>query len=221
MKTKFRNIIFRIFKLFIPEIQILRDGVKFKELAGDQGLSIIDKKAKIYPPYNFIKSNLGAYSYISQNSNCYNVTIGKFCSIGPNLVAGLGLHPINGLSTSPMFYSANNLSNGVTLCSDTKFKEQIDITIGNDVFIGANVIILDGIKVGNGAVIGAGAVVTRDVPDYAIVVGVPAKIIKYRFSTEQINSLKKIEWWNFDSTELKNIEKMFFNIDLFITKYDK
>jgi acetyltransferase-like isoleucine patch superfamily enzyme len=129
------------------------------------------------------------------------------------------MHPTNGISTAPMFYSSSNLSNGITLCSNSKFKEHLPVIIGNDVFIGANVVILDGITIGNGAVIGAGSVVTKNVPDFAVVGGVPAKLIKYRFSPNQIEALSKIKWWEFDEDQLKEVEKTFFDIDLFIFKY--
>ena len=93
------------------------------------------------------------------------------------------------------------------------------INIGNDVFIGANVTILDGITIGDGAIIGAGAVVSKDIPPYAIAVGCPIRIIKYRFEPEQIDKLLKIKWWEFDDDKLKDVERMFFEIDLFIEKY--
>jgi virginiamycin A acetyltransferase len=88
------------------------------------------------------------------------------------------------------------------------------IIIGNDVTVGANAIILPGVRIGDGAVVGAGAIVTTDVPPYAIVAGVPAKIIRYRYSSEQIEKLLRIAWWNWDE------DKIFRNMDYFYGKVD-
>lgn len=221
VKRQVRNVLFNFFKFLIPEFQKLRNGITFNELKGISYDTYIDSKAKVYAPFSLIKCNLGAYSYISQNAKCHDVKIGKFCSIGPNFIAGIGMHPTNGISTSPMFYSSTNLSNGITLCKETKFKEHATVLIGNDVFIGANVIILDGIKIGNGAIIGAGSVVTKDVPDYAVVGGVPAKHIKFRFMPNQIQALNKIKWWEFDEEELKQVELHFHDVDNFIKQHLK
>ena len=179
----------------------------------------IGSNTKIYKPSHIYYSKIGDYTYISKNASISRVHIGKFCSIGPNLLCGWGNHPTNGISTSPMFYSTRR-QNGVSLSSSDKFEERKIITIGNDVYIGANVTILDGIKIGDGAIIGAGAVVSKDIPDYAIAVGNPIKIIKYRFNEDQISALKRIQWWNFEEDKLQDVEKMFFNIDEFIKKYD-
>ena len=150
---------------------------------------IQNTKYKIYQPAS-ISSDvcIGDYSYIASSSHISMTTIGKFCSIGPSFLCGWGIHPLNGISTHPMFYSTRK-QNGMTMSSIDKCTERKQITIGNDVFIGANVTILDGVSVGDGCVIGAGAVVTKDVPDYAIVGGVPEKLIRYRFSKEQIAAL--------------------------------
>lgn len=174
---------------------------------------------KIYRPSNIYYSEIGDYTYISRNASISRVHIGKFCSIGPNLLCGWGSHPTNGISTSPMFYSTRR-QNGTTLTDKDKIVERQIITIGNDVFIGANVTILDGITIGDGAIIGAGAVVSKDIPDYAIAVGCPIKIIKYRFNDDQIAALKRIQWWNFEEDQLQDVEKMFWDIDEFIKKYD-
>ena len=119
-----------------------------------------------------------------------------------------------------MFYSKNKL-NGVTLSKENKVQERKRITIGNDVFVGANVTILDGVTIGDGAVIGAGAIVSKDIPPYAIAVGSPIRILRYRFSEEQIAALLRIQWWNWDATKLRDVESMFFDIDAFIAKHDK
>jgi len=178
---------------------------------------VLEEGAKLYGPYSIDNAQIGKGTYISTNSIISMAKIGRFCSIGPNLVCGYGIHPTDGLSTSPAFYSTMK-QNGMTFSSENKIEERKPIKIGNDVFIGMNVSILDGVTIGDGAVIAAGAVVNKDVEPYSIVGGVPAKHIKYRFSKEQINSLLKIQWWNFDNERLQQVEKNFFNIDKFINE---
>ena len=117
-----------------------------------------------------------------------------------------------------MFYSLKK-QNGMTLSKNNKIVERKPIVIGNDVFIGINVTVLDGVTIGDGAVIGAGAIVSKDIPPYAIAVGSPIKIIKYRFNDIQIEKLLKIKWWDFAEDKLKDVEKMFFEVDDFIKKY--
>lgn len=96
------------------------------------------------------------------------------------------------------------------------------ITIGNDVWLGANVIITNGANIGNGVIAGAGAVITKDVPDYAIVAGVPARIIRYRYTPEQIEALNRIQWWNWSDEEIRErYEDFYIPIEEFIAKYDK
>ena len=179
----------------------------------------VGENVKIYKPSFINKSEIGDNTYISTNAKISLTVIGKYCSIGPNLFCGWGIHPTNGISTSPMFYSTRR-QNGITLTDKDKIEERKVITIGNDVFIGANVTILDGVTIGDGAIIGAGAVVSKDIPDYAIAVGCPIKIIKYRFDDDTIASLKRIQWWNFEEEKLQDIEKLFWDVDEFIKKYD-
>ena len=182
--------------------------------------SNISQKAKLYPPFSIVRSRIGDYTYVAGNSQISFSTIGKFCSMGPNLVCGWGIHPSNGISTAPMFYSTMK-QNGVTLSSDDKVEERKPIVIGNDVFIGANVTILDGVTIGDGAIIGAGAVVSKDIPPYAIAVGCPIKVLKFRFETEQIEKLLQIKWWNFSEDNLRDVEKYFFEVEEFIGRYYK
>lgn len=213
--SKVSNFITNIFKL----ITSLRyKSMTWVSLAAVQENCIIDKFTKIYPPCCLSNIEVGYGSYISQNSNISNTIIGKFCSIGPNLVCGWGIHPLDSLSTSPMFYSTLR-QNGMTLTKDNKIVERKPIMIENDVFIGANVTVLDGVKIGNGAVIAAGAVVSNNIAPYAIAGGVPAKVIKYRFESDKIEKLLTIKWWDWDIEELPKVEQYFSNVDEFIDKH--
>ena len=169
----------------------------------------------VYSPFFIHDVKVGDYSYIAKNSHISNCEIGKFCSIGPNFSCGMGRHPLNGISTSPMFYSTAK-QNGLSLCEENKFLEQMQTTIGNDVFIGANVTVLDGVHISDGAVIGAGAVVVKDIPPYAIAVGVPAKVIKYRFDNETIKGLLEKRWWDDPEEKLHTIEESFWDVEGFL-----
>lgn len=161
-----------------------------------------------------VDSSLGNYSYVSNNSIIYNCQIGKFCSIGPNVVIGFGEHPIDFLSTSPLFYASKNGMFGTNLFTENEFKYKEPVTIGNDVWIGANVYVKNGVTIGDGAVVGAGAVVTKSIPPYAIAVGVPAKIIRYRFSEEVVGKLLKEKWWDWNLEKIKT-NKHYFTTENF------
>lgn len=217
MKRLFRKILYWI----IPELRLLRDK-KYDFSMLKQWQNCIDNEHHIiqYAPYSITDTEIGDYTYIASNSHISMTTIGKFCSIGPNLVCGWGIHPTNGISTSPMFYSTRK-QNGMTLSDSDKVEERKPIKIGNDVFIGANVTILDGVTIGDGAVIGAGAVVSKNIPPYAIATGCPIEIKRYRFPHEQINALQKIKWWDYDEEMLKDVEKYFFEVEKFINSTSK
>jgi acetyltransferase-like isoleucine patch superfamily enzyme len=179
--------------------------------------SSLGKSARAYPPFSLHNVSLGDYTYIAKNSNVSNCTIGKFCSIGPNFCCGLGIHPTKGISTSPMFFSKAK-QNGLTLCEEEKVDEFALSLIGNDVFIGANVTILDGVAIGDGAIIGAGAVVTKDIPPYAIAVGVPASVKHYRFDTATIEKLLRRKWWEGDERELEAVARHWADVDSFLSE---
>jgi acetyltransferase-like isoleucine patch superfamily enzyme len=177
----------------------------------------LGRHVKLYFPVRLYNVKIDNYSYIGQYSHLQNVEIGKFCSIGPKCFFGWGIHPTHGISTAPMFYSTIR-QNGMTLSDENKVIEQKKIKIGNDVFIGMNVTILDGVTIGDGAVIGAGAVVSKDIPSYAIAIGNPIHILRYRFSNEIINALLEIKWWDLDDHDLKEIERNFFDVEKFVAK---
>lgn len=212
MRELFRKMLFWV----LPELKILREkDVDLSLLRSNRNWVDKERHVFVYGPYSINEAHIGDYSYIAYNSNISNAAIGKFCSIGPNFLCGWGIHPYNGISTSPMFYSTRK-QNGTTLSDHDKVDERKPIVIGNDVFIGANVTVLDGVTIGDGAVIGAGAVVSKDIPPYAVAVGCPIRILKYRFEPRQIEAMRHIEWWNFDDEKLKEVERMFFDVDKFI-----
>lgn len=128
------------------------------------------------------------------------VIIGKYCSISKHvrLITG-GIHPMNWVSTFP-FRAKLNLKDKYT---DGMPYTKGDIMIGNDVWLGTDIIIMSGVKVGHGSIITAGSIVTKDVEPYAIVGGVPANTLKYRFTQEQIQQLLKMAWWDWDKEKIK------------------
>lgn len=159
---------------------------------------------------------IGEYTFINEYTRIESSisSIGKFCSISHNVKIGMIPHPLDIISTSPVFYSENRgLTDNELLSYDKKS------TIGNDVFIASNAIVLYNVNIGHGAVVAAGSVVTKDVPPYAIVGGIPAKIIKYRFSEEEINLLLNMKWWDKSIDELFEYESYMLNPqDLFLKK---
>lgn len=170
----------------------------------------------IYENVECKSTSIGDFTYITRGTRINKANIGKFCSVGPDCKIGVGKHPTNNfVSTHPIFFSTNKQAQ-VSFTNENKFKEYSDISIGNDAWIGANVIILDGVNISNGAIIAAGSVVTKNVPAYAIVGGVPAKIIRYRFTQDQIKSLEEIQWWDQKIDVISSFANNMSNIDEFL-----
>ena len=171
----------------------------------------------LYPEAHLLNVTIGDYSYVGSESQVSHATIGKFTCVGPNVRIGLGKHPSRDfVSIHPAFYSTLCQAQ-FTFSSSTSFDEYSPINIGNDVWIGARAIVLDGVLIGDGAIIGAGSVVTKDVPAYAVVGGVPAKVLRYRFEKSEIDYLKEFKWWNRDYEWLKNNVLQFQDIKKFIS----
>lgn len=181
--------------------------------------SYIDKTAKVYSGSTFYNSKLGRYSYVGYDSEVVNCDIGAFCSIANGFIAGGANHPMNWVSTSPVFYNVCSGTNHHL--GNLQIENVAHTCIGNDVWIGSRAIVMQGINVGTGAVVGAGAVVTKNVPPYAVVAGCPAKIIRYRFDNDIVDQLLKSEWWLLQDFQLRKLAKYMNNPNVFLVELEK
>lgn len=175
-------------------------------------------------PYVKFCGRLGYGSYIGPYSNI-SAHIGRFTSIASFVCTVAGRHAYQApfATTCPMFFSLNpnHSQSGSTFATEQMFEElkfavpekQLDVEIGNDVWIGERAMLIGGVHIADGAIVLAGAVVTKDVPPYAIVGGVPAKIIRYRYDKETISFLLQTQWWNNTEEWFKENWKLLTDID--------
>lgn len=190
--------------------------------------SILEGHNKIIGNTELYNCYLGIGTYIGTGCVFQKTKFGRFCSIGADIKLADGNHPTSEyVSTYPAFFRQGGICNydfGVkNTFNEYSYTDEAKhwlCEIGNDVWIGNSVIILNGVKIGNGAIVAAGSVVAKDVPPYAIVGGVPAKVIKYRFTNEQIDWLLKFKWWDKDVNWIKSHISLFNNIVKFM-EYEK
>lgn len=227
LKEDKKNLIIIVASQYYGDISYQLDQMGFVEsIHYFYAFNANTKEERNYKEINGVK--IGKYTY-GYEQHCYSgstlISIGSFCSI--NYMAQFVVnHPTNFISTHPFqYYEKCNGSElvppivGFSMTEDKSAMGIHSVTVGNDVWIGSNTIILPHIKIGNGAVIGAGAIVTKDVPDYAIVVGAPARVLRYRFNEQQIEILNRVQWWNWDDQTIVENAKYFTNMEAFFKKF--
>ena len=153
------------------------------DLVQEEGV-VLEDCVVVGPSFIGRRSYVGDFSHVAQQTQ-----IGRYCSIGHNCTIGAQGHELGELSTHKFVY-------------ESRARKWESTWIGNDVWVGDNAVVLGGVVVGDGAVVGAGAVVTRDVEPYAVVVGVPARVLKYRFTPEVIAELLDLKWWDIEESKL-------------------
>lgn len=170
--------------------------------------SILGNYNVLFNNVQILSSVIGDHTYVQENSIISDTEVGKFCSIAMGVSVGVPQHSLSSVSSHPAFY-LRNTPLAKTYSDRDMFTTSKRTFIGHDVWIGQNALIMSGLRIGVGAVIGAGAVVTRDVPAYAVVGGVPAQIIKYRFDEKLRNDLLASKWWDLPEEWLKNNYSLF------------
>ena len=170
---------------------------------------------------NIQDSVIDDYSYTSENCQIIHSTIKKFVNIASYVRLNPSQHPMSWASQHHMQYRKEMYGFGKDDDSFFDWRRERKVEIGNDVWIGHNVVIMGNVTIGNGAVIGSSSVVTKDIPPFAIAVGNPAKIIKFRFDQETIEALQSIAWWDWKHKKIKSSIEDFKSIELFIEKYKK
>ncbi|CAD5281355.1 conserved hypothetical protein [Bosea sp. 62] len=171
----------------------------------------------------FAESTLGDYSYIVNDSNIIYTTIGKFCSIAAHTRINPGNHPMQRASQAHFTYRASAyFEDAQDEAAFFDWRRSTPVAIGHDVWIGHGAIVLAGRSIGTGAVVAGGAVVTKDVPDYTIVAGNPARIIRRRFPEEIAERLKALAWWDWEHAQLRVALDDFraLSVEAFLEKYE-
>lgn len=198
----FRNFIKKIIYYYL-NTAYTKNGISVKgEVKGLKNVDFEGNNAVLNASNFNGKIKVGyATTFSTYNLIHGDIEIGKYCQFGPGASINTYNHPKKHITT----YINKRLLNG----NMAKYKTCKKTIISNDVWVGKDAIILGGIKIGNGAVIAAGSVVTKNVQDYQIVGGVPAKVIKSRFSETIINELLELQWWNKSENEIEKLKPLF------------
>jgi len=178
--------------------------------------SSIHATSKVESGSTVVHSKMDKHSFCGYNCDIIYCEIGSFCSISNNVKIGGGMHPMEWVSTSPVFYKGRD-SVKAKFSEFEREPNQI-VRIGNDVWIGEGVLIKQGVTIGNGAVIGMGSIVTKDIEPYTIYAGSPARKIRNRFEEEVITELNQLKWWDLAESDLKKVSPYIQNPIEFISR---
>ena len=148
------------------------------------------------------ESSMGDYSYVVNDSDIIYTTVGRFCSIAAHTRINPGNHPLHRVALNHFTYRSSAYGLGPDDPAFFAWRRASPVVLGHDVWIGHGAIVLPGVSIGNGAAVAAGAVVSRDVPPFAIVLGVPARLHRYRFPPEEVEALGRIAWWDWPHERL-------------------
>ncbi|WP_200413847.1 CatB-related O-acetyltransferase [Arcobacter sp. FWKO B] len=170
---------------------------------------------------NIQESVIGNFSYTSENCQIINSMIKNFVNIASYVRINPSQHPMHWASQHHIQYRKEMFGVGIDDESFFEWRRERKVIIGNDVWLGHNVVVMGNVTIGDGAVIGSSSVVTKDIPPFAIAVGNPAKVIRYRFDESTIQSLQKIAWWDWSYEQIKIAIDDFKNVDEFIEKYKR
>ena len=171
----------------------------------------------------FSDAELGDYSYVERQAEVIYAKIGKFCCIAANTRINALEHPLERVSQHKMTYRANEYFLGAKLDGEFRARRQgKSVETGNDVWIGHGAIIKAGVKIGHGAVVAAGAIVTHDVEPYAIVAGVPAKFMRWRFEPKISKRIISLAWWDWEHDRLAGVidDMRLLSVEAFLEKYE-
>ena len=174
----------------------------------------MDMTARVCSKSEINNVTMGRYSYIGNDCFMVNVDIGAFCSVADRVCIGGAAHPIERVSSSPVFHEGSNVM-GKNFQS-FPYEHTPKTTIENDVWIGIGAIIKAGVTIHNGAVIGAGSVVTHDVPAYEIWAGNPARKIRDRFDKDTAAKIEASKWWTKPDAEIKELSKQFDDVAAYV-----
>jgi hypothetical protein len=157
---------------------------------------------EVGPRTKIAESSFGDYAYVENDADIIYTTVGKFCSIAAHTRINPGNHPLERVALNHFTYRSSAYGFGDDDAAFFDWRRSHRVSLGNDVWIGHGAVVLAGVTVGDGAAIGAGAVVSHDIPPFAIVVGVPAKLLRFRFPPEIVAALQRIAWWNWPHERL-------------------